>query len=386
MADRLSKTLQRGKARTHYIYRQISGQLRQDIQDLKYPPLSRLPSMDVLADRYQVNKITIRKALSELRVEGLVYSVPAQGTFVSDPNAIQSVRKKPQLLTIGLLGHVLMKSGFGPYHLEIISGIQAELSRNNSSLVILPAGEVHRQEDYLALVRQAHLDAVIYLGQIPKPVLQHLIRHGPPAVVADLSTPLLNADVLYFDNRAGASAAAAHLAELGHRHIGILTGPADQVACLEREEAAMAVWAAKGIPVTAIRKLHGDFTRESGRKAAEQLLKSGAMPSAIFALNDEMAIGLMEAFRADARYRVPQDISIIGFDDIFWAASCVPALTTVRVDKGLLGRVAVQRILDRIQEPSLAATATQVEPQLVLRSSTSQGPASLTGPDILHST
>jgi LacI family transcriptional regulator len=110
------------------------------------------------------------------------------------------------------------------------------------------------------------------------------------------------------------------------------------------------------------------------------------MPSAIFALNDEMAIGLMEAFRADARYRVPQDISIIGFDDIFWAASCVPALTTVRVDKGLLGRMAVQRILDRIQEPSLAATATKVEPQMVLRSSTGQGPASLAGPDVLHST
>jgi LacI family transcriptional regulator len=383
--DRLSKTLQRGKARAQYIYRQISEQLRKDIQEQKYPPLSRLPSMDVLALRYEVNKITIRKALSELRVEGLVYSVPAQGTFVSDPNAIQSARAKPQLLTIGLLGHVLMKSGFGPYHLEIISGIQAELSRNNSSLVILPAGEVHRQEDYLALVRQAHLDAVIYLGQIPKPILQHLIRHGPPAVIADMVAPPANADVIYFDNRAGAEAAATHLVELGHRNIALLTGPSDQAANLEREEAALAVWAARGIPLSSIRKLHGDFTRDSGRKAAEQLLKSGVMPSAIFALNDEMAIGLMEALRADGRYRVPQDISIIGFDDIFWAASCVPALTTVRVDKGLLGRMAVQRILDRIQEPSLAASSTQVEPQLVLRNSTGPGPVGITGPDILHS-
>jgi DNA-binding LacI/PurR family transcriptional regulator len=383
--DRLSKTLQRGKARAQYIYRQISEQLRKDIQEQKYPPLSRLPSMDVLALRYEVNKITIRKALSELRVEGLVYSVPAQGTFVSDPNAIQSARAKPQLLTIGLLGHVLMKSGFGPYHLEIISGIQAELSRNNSSLVILPAGEVHRQEDYLALVRQAHLDAVIYLGQIPKPILQHLIRHGPPAVIADMVAPPANADVIYFDNRAGAEVAATHLVELGHRNIALLTGPSDQAAILQRDEAARAVWAARGIPLSSIRNLHGDFTRDSGRKAAEQLLKSGVMPSAIFALNDEMAIGLMEALRADGRYRVPQDISIIGFDDIFWAASCVPALTTVRVDKGLLGRMAVQRILDRIQEPSLAASSTQVEPQLVLRNSAGPGPVGITGPDILHS-
>ena len=385
MSSPASKSLNRGRARSQYLYRQISDQLRKDIKELKYPPLSRVPSMDDLAIRYKVNKITVRKALTELRAEGLVYSVPAQGTFVSDPTAIQPRRVKSQLLSVGLLGHVLVKTGFGPYHLEIISGIQAELSRNSASLVILPAGDIYQQKDYLALVRQAHLDAVIYLGQIPNQILGHLIRQGPPAVIADMASQLINADTVYFDNRAGAEAAATHLAELGHRHIALLTGPSDQAASLEREEAALAVWAARGIPLSSIRKLHGDFSRDSGRKAAEQLLKSGAMPSAIFALNDEMAIGLMEALRADGRYRVPQDISIIGFDDIFWAASCVPALTTVRVDKGLLGRMAVQRILDRIQEPSLAASSTQVEPQLVLRNSTAPGPVKVTGPDILRS-
>jgi len=385
MRSPASKSLNRGRARSQYLYRQISDQLRKDIKELKYPPLSRVPSMDDLAIRYKVNKITVRKALTELRAEGLVYSVPAQGTFVSDPSAIQPRRLKSQLLSVGLLGHVLVKTGFGPYHLEIISGIQAELSKNNASLVLLPAGDINLQADYLQMVRQAHVDAVIYLGQIPDPILKYLVRQGPPAVIADLPTRVTNADVIYFDNRAGAEVAATHLAEMGHRQLAILTGPMDQLASVEREEAAVAVWAARGIPLTAIRKLHGDFTRDSGRKAAEQLLKSGAMPSAIFALNDEMAIGLMEALRADGRYRVPQDISIIGFDDVFWAASCVPALTTVRVDKGLLGRIAVQRILDRIQEPSLAASSTQVEPQLVLRNSTGPGPVGVTGPDILHS-
>ena len=170
MSTPASKSLNRGRARSQYLYRQISDQLRKDIKELKYPPLSRVPSMDDLAIRYKVNKITVRKALTELRAEGLVYSVPAQGTFVSDPTAIQPRRVKSQLLSVGLLGHVLMKTGFGPYHLEIISGIQAELSRNNASLVILPAGDIYQQKDYLALVRQAHLDAVIYLGQIPNQI------------------------------------------------------------------------------------------------------------------------------------------------------------------------------------------------------------------------
>ena len=82
---------------------------------------------------------------------------------------------------------------------------------------------------------------------------------------------------------------------------------------------------------------------------------------------------------------VGSSAKFIGFDDIFWANSCVPALTSVRLDKGLLGRMTVQRILDRIQEPSLASSSTQVEPQLVLRNSTGPGPAGVTGPDILHS-
>ena len=101
------------------------------------------------------------------------------------------------------------------------------------------------------------------------------------------------------------------------------------------------------------------------------------MPTGIFCLNDEMAIGVLDALRADGRYRVPQDVSVIGFDDIFWASSSVPALTTVRLDKGLLGRLAAQRVMERLQEPSLPATFIRVEPLIMLRTSTGTGPAKL---------
>jgi DNA-binding LacI/PurR family transcriptional regulator len=118
----------------------------------------------------------------------------------------------------------------------------------------------------------------------------------------------------------------------------------------------------------------GNFSRESGIKAGEQLLGKGSMPTGIFCLNDEMAVGVLDALRADGRHRVPQDVSVIGFDDIFWAGSSVPALTTVRLDKGLLGRLAAQRVMERLQEPSLPATYIRVEPQIVLRNSTAVGP------------
>lgn len=372
---RSSSGLQRGKTRSQYLYRQISEKIRAEISEGKLPPLSRLPSMDDLARQHAVNKITIRKALAELRVEGLIYSVPAQGTFVSDPAARENRRVRSSAMTsVGLVGHVLRKESLGPYHLEILAGIQTELSRQHAALVLLPAGELTREEDYFQLVKKAHVDAVIYLGPIEEPILGHLVRQGPPAVIADAPSGAGHADVICFDNAAGAKAAAAHLYELGHRQLAIVTGD-EQVASTEREEAALAYWKGRGVSAGSIRRIHGDFSRESGQRAGEQLLKDKVMPTGIFCLNDEMAVGLLTALRTDGRYRVPQDVSVIGFDDIFWAGSSVPSLTTVRLDKGLLGRLAAQRVMERLQEPSLPATYIRVEPQIVLRNSTAVGPA-----------
>lgn len=375
-----SQDLQRGKSRTHYLYRQISDRIRKEIEEGRLEPLARLPSMDELAKRHGVNKITVRKALAELRAEGLIYSVPAQGTFVSDPTVRDNRRSRTSMVSVGLLGHVLRKDSLGPYHLEIVAGMQTELSRQHAALVILPAGELTKEEDYFRLVKKAHVDAVIYLGPIAPPILGHLIRQGPPAVVADAPEGSGNADVICFDNAAGAKAAAEHLYEMGHREFALITGD-NQVASMEREAAAIAYWTGRGIPASSIRRIAGDFSRESGTKAGEQLLRGSSMPTGIFCLNDEMAVGLLAALQAGGRYRVPQDVSVIGFDDIFWAGSSVPALTTVRLDKCLLGRLAAQRVMERLQEPSLPATYIRVEPQIVLRNSTASGPAKV-GPDI----
>jgi DNA-binding LacI/PurR family transcriptional regulator len=378
-----SHNLQRGKTRAHYLYRQIADRIRKQIENGELEPLARLPSMDELAKRHDVNKITVRKALAELRADGLIYSVPAQGTFVADPTVQVNRRTRTSMPSVGIVGHVLRKESLGPYHLEILAGIQTELSRQHAALVILPAGELRKEDDYIQLVRNAHVDAVIYLGPLAPPILGHLLRQGPPAVIADFPEVHGNADVLCFDNAAGGRAAAEHLYEMGHRHLAIVTGD-KQVASREREQAALDYWTSRGIRPDTIRRIHGDFSRESGIRAGEQLLRGKDMPTGVFCLNDEMAVGLLMALQNDARYRVPQDVSVIGFDDIFWAASAVPALTTVRVDKCLMGRLAAQRVLERMHEPSLPATYIRVEPQIVLRSSTGPGPAKI-GPDVHRS-
>ena len=104
-----SPQLQRGKSRHQYLYRQISDSIRGKIENGELAPLARLPSMDELAKQLNVNKITVRKALGELRAEGLIYSVPAQGTFVADPLAPQQKRKQSSMVSVGLVGHVLRR-------------------------------------------------------------------------------------------------------------------------------------------------------------------------------------------------------------------------------------------------------------------------------------
>ena len=113
----------------------------------------------------------------------------------------------------------------------------------------------------------------------------------------------------------------------------------------------------------------GDFQREGGYRAMADILSSGNVPTGIFCFNDEMAAGALQALHSLSSFTVPRDVSIVGFDDTAWATATQPPLTTVQVDKSLMGRLAVQRVAARIknQEPP---TTTILPTKLVSRSST----------------
>lgn len=157
-----------------------------------------------------------------------------------------------------------------------------------------------------------------------------------------------------------------HLLDLGHRSIGFLRGPADQVASAWRLSGYEAAMAAAGLQPAWLGQ--GDFTFESGLAAAHTLLTLGNRPSAIFAANDDMALGLMAGVEAQG-LRVPQDLSLVGFDDTPAATRVWPTLTTVRQPMEAMAIAAVQSLL------GLPATAagTQVLPhELKLRASSAQ--------------
>jgi LacI family repressor for deo operon, udp, cdd, tsx, nupC, and nupG len=175
------------------------------------------------------------------------------------------------------------------------------------------------------------------------------------------------------DNHAAASKATAHLIGLGHRRIVHITGPRTTILTRQRMAGYEAMMRKAGL-ATSIRIVPGDFSIASGHRAARSLLLAGASPDAVFCANDEMAIGVINGLAA-AGLSVPGDVSVMGFDDIAFAAWSNPPLTTIRQPRREIGRLAMTELLRQIEGVS-PAPPVHVPFELVERQSTRRRRAS----------
>lgn len=171
-----------------------------------------------------------------------------------------------------------------------------------------------------------------------------------------------------FDQREGVRAGVRHLVEAGHERIVHLPGPSGWAEAEERLEAFDAAMREHGL--TPRYSPEGDWTTDSGREIAHALLQRDP-PSAVFAANDDMAIGVLAAAR-DLGLHVPADLSIMGFDDVPHARHLRPALTTIRLDFGELGARAIGALLDELEQTVTPASFERVRPRLIVRQSTAQ--------------
>jgi DNA-binding LacI/PurR family transcriptional regulator len=167
------------------------------------------------------------------------------------------------------------------------------------------------------------------------------------------------------DNRAGARLVTEHLLELGHRRIAFVAGPSTSSEAPARWRSWRDVMAAAGLDTDLC--YFGDWGSESGYDAGRRMLRAAVQPTAVFAANDQMALGVIAAF-TEAGRRVPDDVSVAGFDDVPDAAYFTPALTTVHQDFEALASRCVT-LLERILRGEPARSA-RVRPQLVVRAST----------------
>jgi LacI family transcriptional regulator len=176
-------------------------------------------------------------------------------------------------------------------------------------------------------------------------------------------------DTINIDNLGGALVMTSHLLRLGHRDIRMIRGPARNRDAAEREKGFRLALHRAGIPPRSEFVVQGDFTEASGYRGIEQLLAGATMPTAIFAANDSMAVGALSALR-NAGLRVPDDIAVVGFDDIPIAEYVNPPLTTVRVAISKLGAYAAERLFECMREDNHQIRKHEIQPtELVVRSS-----------------
>jgi LacI family transcriptional regulator len=212
--------------------------------------------------------------------------------------------------------------------------------------------------------------AVLILPEESSEELGMLAESGYPLVVID---PLARTDEIVSTvsatNALGGRTATEHLLSLGHRRIGVITGVRDWLASVERLSGHNAALASAGVPLDPALVVESDWAIEGGETAADALLALPEPPSAIFAFNDNMAVGALRAAQARG-LRVPEDLSLVGFDDSEQASTVTPALTTIRQPLAEMGRMAVSLLLRQLENQRVEALRIELQTRLVVREST----------------
>jgi LacI family transcriptional regulator len=258
------------------------------------------------------------------------------------------------------------------YFSYLLSGAAEALYEQDMRLVLCPTMHEHDREVSLLerLMHGTTDGAVIILPEESSDELEQLLNHGYRFVVVDPLLPL-NARIpaVSAANAAGATQAMQHLLELGHRRIAAVTGPRGGKASVDRRRGYYAALAEAGIAPDPQLEVEGDFRIPSGAELTARLLDLPEPPTAVFAFNDNMAIGALRAARARG-IRVPEELSVVGFDDLEEAEIVTPALTTVRQPLAEMGRIAVSLLLRLLEGQRLEALHVELATRLVVRGST----------------
>lgn len=212
-------------------------------------------------------------------------------------------------------------------------------------------------------------DGVIALLPFSHDYLGALAAMRVPVVTVEDCAERLPYPSITSDNYGGACEAVRHLTGLGHRRIGFITGHEKLNSALDRRRAYLDQLAEQGIPHDPALIARGDYTQRGGYEAARQLLSLPQPPTAIFAANDDTALGVLTAAQ-ERGLRVPRDLSLVGFDDAPSASQIRPALTTVRQPMQQLGRSAVNMLLATLAGIEAPSAVVSFTTELVVREST----------------
>lgn len=262
-----------------------------------------------------------------------------------------------------------------PFYSHVLTGIERECQRHNLSLMIanIDVDSMNRPTAIPPMLMDKHVDGVLVVGTFLRDTIQFIGRQvNKPVILIDAYAPGSRFDSVLTDNINGSFTAVDYLVKQGHRRIGLIGSAPDGYPSI-RERRKGYLRALKHHKIDHVYIEDGLLNRESGYHTTITLLRHAPEITAIFACNDEVAMGVINAAR-DMGRDVPHDLSVIGFDDIDLVQQWTPQLTTMRVDKLLLGVLAVRQLRQRSENPDYPALTTLVSTRLMVRDTVAPPP------------
>ncbi|WP_053349185.1 substrate-binding domain-containing protein [Vibrio alginolyticus] len=283
------------------------------------------------------------------------------------PSALARSLKVNRTKTIGML----VTTSTNPFFGEVVKGVERSCYQKGYSLILCNTeGDNERMRQSINTLLQKRVDGLILMCSSLEGERIDVFERYPdiPVVVMDWGPMLFTSDKIQDNSLRGGYLAAKYLIDCGHTEIGCITGPLIKHQAQMRYEGYKRAMNEAGLEFNANWIIESDFECEGGYQAFKKMAQRGALPSSIFVSNDMMAMGVINAAN-ELDIKVPDDLSIIGYDDIHIAKFMSPSLTTIHQPKYRLGQAAVETLVRKLDDKSNDAQVVQLEPTLVVRNS-----------------
>ena len=330
-----------------------------------------MASMNDVARQAGVSVVTVSRVVNNsANVNELTRSrvLKAIKDLKYKPNRVAK-RLRSKSLSGNLLG-VMIPDIRNPFYVDVLRGIEDVAYHNNYAIIVCNFGQDETKEKmYLDILQSESID-----GLIVAPVREDdakvisLVKSGLPLVCVDRGLVSVDVDVVLVDNVKGAFLAVDHLAKKGFKRIAYIAGKPEIPSSRYRGEGYRKALESNGLMYDEGLVKYGDSSHESGVRLCAELLEMDPRPDALFTGNNLITLGALETIH-NLGLSIPQEVGIVGFDDMPWSSSLNPSLTAVRQPAYEIGKRAAELLIHRISEPGRAAISMMLNTELIVRKS-----------------
>ncbi|MCX7956654.1 MAG: GntR family transcriptional regulator [Endomicrobia bacterium] len=342
-------------------YKKIVRYLIEKINSKEYKRNSLLPSEKQLCEMFNCSRVSVRQAIGILVKNKIVQPLPGIGTVILKdeitPYILNSIVEEYPVQSAkyiyGVIAGGKVRLGIdNPFYSEIIEGIEEKVRETKYHFSFTVFENIKRATDISELILNKNISGFILLGEIDEKFIITIKDSGLPIILVNNHLgPKHSLPSIVNDDFRGGYEATKYLFEIGCKKIACFKGPVDATSCEERVNGYKSALKDLGLPVIEENIIEGNLEFESGYEKAKCFLELKSKIDSIFVVNDLMALGVIKYFIENG-IKIPEDVNIIGFDNIPQSSQLTPALTTMNIERRQMGYIAASKIIEFIENLS----------------------------------